>query len=175
MTEARNARWTQIGIADEVVIESSAKLVTGFVATDMLRILPRSEPLDIVGTFLVAVPNISEAAVKAGINWYSVYHYAAIKKLRDAKRLGFGHDCKSLFESPERGAQVSLLAPLGISGRDRGASFLLSERDRGPVPQPVCFGHAPRAEHCPTACKPVCRSITSSAPFKYRRRSIYES
>lgn len=99
VSDPRLARWTRVAIANEVVVEPSARLVTGFVATDVLRILPRTEPLTFVGTFLVSKAVIAPAAVKSGIRFYSIYHETAIRLLRDANRLGFGHDCHGLFEN----------------------------------------------------------------------------
>lgn len=78
-----------LSIVKSCVIEPSARLVTGFFTCDSLTILPRSQPLYIIGTFIVKELDIQDPlrTLKAGVHWYSIYHPDALGILRYSRVL----------------------------------------------------------------------------------------
>nr|WP_295900487.1 hypothetical protein [uncultured Bdellovibrio sp.] len=79
-----NATFQLRSIVGKCVIQESAEFVTGFVACDDLEIEKRSKPLRIIGTFIVGKLRIHSDAIKAGINWSSIYSPQATVELRNA-------------------------------------------------------------------------------------------
>lgn len=71
-------------IYNTCIIKSTANFVTGFFVCDHLKIESRSEPLRIVGTFIVGRMSVDEDALKAGIRWSNIYYPTAVMELRAA-------------------------------------------------------------------------------------------
>ncbi|MEN9724475.1 MAG: hypothetical protein RJB38_2461 [Pseudomonadota bacterium] len=84
-------------IAPICQIESTAMLVTGFYTCQELKILKRSKPLRIIGSFIVGKLSIDPSAFEQGISWSSIYEANAIYSLRAAKILNTraGRSCDS--------------------------------------------------------------------------------
>lgn len=92
-----------ISLARDCVIEASANFVTGFYTCERLIIKSRSQPLRIIGSFIVTNGlDISQTAYTAGIRWSTIYHPMATFELRNATVLkaADGRSCESLSRSP---------------------------------------------------------------------------
>lgn len=77
-------------------IRSSANFVTGFFVCDNLIIERRTEPLRIIGTFIVGHMSIDNSAMESGIRWSNIYYPTAVYELRKAGVLKTsvpGEDC----------------------------------------------------------------------------------
>jgi|GEM_PF-4107631 len=72
---------------ENCVIDKTAKLITGYYLCQNLIIEERSDPLEIIGTFIVANAQIHESAVQAGVSWKSIYHHDALQTARRLKIL----------------------------------------------------------------------------------------
>jgi hypothetical protein len=64
-------------------IEASATLVTGFYTCNTLNIKARSQPLQIIGTFIVGKLIVDPSAETAGITWSSIYNSNSVYVLRN--------------------------------------------------------------------------------------------
>ncbi|AHZ84750.1 hypothetical protein EP01_07335 [Bdellovibrio bacteriovorus] len=100
-----NATFQVRSIVGKCVIKASSTFVTGFMTCDELIIEKRSAPLRIIGTFIVGRMKIDPSAIKAGINWSSVYHPQATRELRAAGsprilRSFSGADCNATNNEP---------------------------------------------------------------------------
>lgn len=69
-------------IYNNCVIEKEANFVAGFFVCDNLLIEARTEPLRIIGTFIVSKMKIEESAINAGIRWSNIYYPSAVYELR---------------------------------------------------------------------------------------------
>lgn len=69
-------------------IDQSANFVTGFYVCEELVINARTEPLRIIGTFIVKNLIVHNSAYLAGIRWSTIYHPQSVYELRDARVLG---------------------------------------------------------------------------------------
>lgn len=92
---AKNIAFRVHSIVGKCTIKSTANFVTGFYTCDNLTIESRSTPLRIVGTFIVGKMTIDPTAIKAGIQWSSIYYPQATRELREAGVLesASGRDC----------------------------------------------------------------------------------
>lgn len=97
-----NATFQIRSIVGQCVIESTADFVTGFFTCDNLEIKERTQPLRIIGTFIVGKMRIHPSAIKAGITWSSIYSSQATRELRSAKILQSfsGRDCNKKDAEP---------------------------------------------------------------------------
>lgn len=92
-----------ISLAKDCIVEASANFVTGFYTCERLIIKSRSNPLRIIGTFIVSNGvDISPTAYTAGIRWSTIYHPMATYELRNATVLkaADGRSCESLNRFP---------------------------------------------------------------------------
>lgn len=92
-------------IVGKCIIRKAANFVTGFFTCDELEIESRGTPLRIIGTFIVGKMKIHPDAIKAGINWSSIYHPQATRELRAAGnprilRSFSGASCNAPDEEP---------------------------------------------------------------------------
>jgi hypothetical protein len=71
-------------IYNNCVIKSTANFVAGFFVCDNLMIESRTEPLRIIGTFIVSKMEIHPDAFTAGIRWSNIYYPTAVSELRQA-------------------------------------------------------------------------------------------
>jgi hypothetical protein len=78
-------------IASICDIQSNANFVAAFLVCDMIRILPRSTPLRMIGTFITNKLQIDPSAASAGITWSSIYNPNAVQDLRNAGVLAPKH------------------------------------------------------------------------------------
>ncbi|QDK38088.1 hypothetical protein [Bdellovibrio sp. NC01] len=96
--------WKVASIVGNCIIPSNANLVTGFYACDSLTINARTNPLRIIGTFIVGKLKIDPSAYVAGIQWSSIYLPQATKELRKAGILkptsNPAASCDSVMKSP---------------------------------------------------------------------------
>jgi hypothetical protein len=80
-------------------IPATATFVAGFFVCDELKIMPRTLPLRLIGSFIVSRLNIDKSAVKAGINWSNIYNLQAIEELKAKNilhtNLGNGAACNA--------------------------------------------------------------------------------
>jgi hypothetical protein len=92
---AKNIAFRVHSIVGQCTIKASANFVTGFYTCDKLTIEPRATPLRIVGTFIVGKMTIDPTAIKAGIQWSTIYYPQATRELREAGVLQSvsGRDC----------------------------------------------------------------------------------
>ncbi|MGE5085038.1 MAG: hypothetical protein ACM3MG_01975 [Bacillota bacterium] len=90
-------------IVRDCIIESTANFVAGFLNCEHLTIKARTNPLTIVGTFIVTNGmTIDDSAYVAGIRWQSIFHPEATYLLRNAgvlKAAG-GGSCNNLSRTP---------------------------------------------------------------------------
>lgn len=84
---AKNIKFRVHSIVGQCTIKATANFVTGFYTCDNLTIEPRSTPLRIVGTFIVGKMTVDPSAIKAGIQWSTIYYPQATRELREAKVL----------------------------------------------------------------------------------------
>lgn len=71
-------------IVGECVVRAPATFITGFFTCDKLIIEPRTQPLRIIGTFVVSHASIDPTALVAGIRWSTIYAPQALPELRAA-------------------------------------------------------------------------------------------
>jgi hypothetical protein len=71
-------------IYNKCVIRSDANFVAGFFVCDNLIIESRTEPLRIIGTFIVSKMSVADTALIAGIRWSNIFHPSAVYELRKA-------------------------------------------------------------------------------------------
>ncbi|MFS4460106.1 hypothetical protein [Bdellovibrio sp. HCB2-146] len=92
---AKNITFRVHSIVGRCVIKATANFVTGFYTCDNLIIEPRTTPLRIIGTFIASKAYIDPSAIRAGIQWSSIYYPQATRELREAKVLESmsGRDC----------------------------------------------------------------------------------
>lgn len=80
-------------------IKNTANFVAGFFVCDNLIIDDgRTEPLRIIGTFIVGHMSVSPTALQMGIRWSNIYHPSAVYELRNAHILSTnmsGESCDS--------------------------------------------------------------------------------
>ena len=81
---AKNISFRVHSIVGQCTIKATANFVTGFYACDNLSIEARSTPLRIIGTFIVGKMTIDPSAIKAGIQWSTIYYPQATRELRAA-------------------------------------------------------------------------------------------
>lgn len=74
-------------IADTCVIHATANFVTGFFVCDKLIFEARTQPLRIVGTFIVNSVSIDPSVYRTGLRWSNIYTPNAVVDLRGAKVL----------------------------------------------------------------------------------------
>lgn len=75
-------KFQVLSIVDGCKISANVDVVAGFFMCDTLEIAPRTDPLQIVGSFIVGHMSIPAQAVEAGVEWYSIYHPEGIQILR---------------------------------------------------------------------------------------------
>lgn len=63
-------------------IKKEANFVAGFFVCDNLIIDPRTEPLRIIGTFIVSKLKIDDSAIQTGIRWSNIYYPSAVYEMR---------------------------------------------------------------------------------------------
>ncbi|WP_419172374.1 hypothetical protein [Halobacteriovorax sp.] len=85
-------------VTKKCIIPSDVSFIFGFYACLELEIEPRSTPLTFVGTLLVNELEISSGALTSGVNFYSIWHPAAIEKLREYKWLARRDENGELLE-----------------------------------------------------------------------------
>ncbi len=87
-------------LMDECKIKSDAVFVTGFYNCKRLTIDSRTTPLRIIGTFIATEIDINPEAIKAGIQWSTIYHPQAIRELRaqEILKANPGYACDSLLK-----------------------------------------------------------------------------
>lgn len=92
---AKNIAFRVHSIVGQCTIKPTANFVTGFYTCDNLTIEARSTPLRIIGTFIVGKMTIDPSAIKAGIQWSTIYYPQATRELREAGVLESmsGRDC----------------------------------------------------------------------------------
>jgi hypothetical protein len=92
---AKNIAFRVHSIVGQCTIKATANFVTGFFTCDNLTIEPRATPLRIIGTFIVGKMTIDPSAIKAGIQWSTIYYPQATRELREAGVLESmtGRDC----------------------------------------------------------------------------------
>lgn len=102
-----NATFQVRSIVGKCIINETTTFVTGFFTCDELEITTRSQPLRIIGTFIVGKMKIAPEALKAGITWSAIYHPQATRELRAAGPTGenvlrsfSGRDCNSSSADP---------------------------------------------------------------------------
>ncbi|MBX2993917.1 MAG: hypothetical protein KF681_03830 [Bdellovibrionaceae bacterium] len=78
------AKFQVRSIVGTCLVKSSATFITGFFTCDHLIIEPRSQPLRIIGTFILSKITIDPSAYTAGIRWSSIYAPQALSELRAA-------------------------------------------------------------------------------------------
>lgn len=83
-----NWNWPVQSIVDNCYIEPSARLVVGYFTCRNLHIRPRTQPLEIYGTFLVGKAFIDSSAINSGITWGAIFHPQVAKRLLATGRLG---------------------------------------------------------------------------------------
>lgn len=78
------AQFQVRSIVRECLVRSTATFITGFFTCDQLIIESRTQPLRIIGTFIVSHASIDPSALIAGIRWSSIYAPQALPELRAA-------------------------------------------------------------------------------------------
>lgn len=117
-------------------IEPSVTVINGFYVCRTLIIKPRSQPLKIIGTFMVLKDfTIDKSALKAGVTWQSIHNQSAVATMKSAgspplMRRANNANCSSLYNGavpfwhPDPGLQV-------LSDRIRCSSTFLLQ-GKGP-------------------------------------------
>lgn len=92
---AKNIAFRVHSIVGQCTIKPTANFVTGFYTCDNLTIEARTTPLRIIGTFIVGKMTVDPTAIKAGIQWSTIYYPQATRELREAGVLESmsGRDC----------------------------------------------------------------------------------
>ena len=91
-------QWPVYSVVDTCTIAADAVLVTGFYTCRNLVIEARTQPLRIIGTFIVGNTNIDPSAVIQGITWSTIYHPDGTRILRETGQLGPGRNCAQLAD-----------------------------------------------------------------------------
>ncbi|MGI4993348.1 hypothetical protein ACRXCV_11995 [Halobacteriovorax sp. GFR7] len=79
-------------VTKKCIIPSEVDFIFGFYACQDLVVEARSTPLTFVGTLLVNKLEIPSGALNAGVDFYNIWHPAAIEKLREYKWLARRRD-----------------------------------------------------------------------------------
>lgn len=90
-------------LVKDCIVKETANFVTGFFACERLIIESRSQPLRIVGSFIVSNGVfISSDAYTAGIRWSTIYHPMSTFELRQARILksSSGANCDTIARFP---------------------------------------------------------------------------
>jgi hypothetical protein len=74
-------------IADNCIVESSARVVSGFFGCKQFTINDRAQPLQVIGTVITQKLDIHPNALKSGINWSSIYYPNSTRILRQLQIL----------------------------------------------------------------------------------------
>lgn len=99
-------------------IEPSATIINGFYVCRTLIIKPRSQPLKIIGTFMILKDfTVDKSALRAGVTWQSIHNQTAVATMKSAgspplMRRANNANCSSLYNGtvpfwhPDPGLQV---------------------------------------------------------------------
>lgn len=88
-------------------IHAGASIVTGFFVCRNLEILPRTTPLQMIGTFIVTKNmKVDQSALVAGVTWSSMHNQSAVGTMKQANASGVptlrradGANCASLYSA----------------------------------------------------------------------------
>ncbi len=69
-----NGQFYINSIVGTCIVPATTTVASGFITCDSLVILPRSNPLLMIGTFIAGSANIAPSAVAAGITFRNIYH-----------------------------------------------------------------------------------------------------
>lgn len=83
-------------------VQGTATQVAGFLVCDRMIIEPRTQPLTMIGTFIVSNLQIDPSAYQAGIRWRSIYHPTSTTDLRRSGVLSPepGYSCENMNNPP---------------------------------------------------------------------------
>lgn len=92
---------------EKCTIHAAATTVTGFFVCRSLEILPRSTPLQMIGTFIVTKNmKVDPSALKAGVFWSSIHNQQAVGTMKQPNASGVptlrrasGANCASLYSA----------------------------------------------------------------------------